>query len=294
MFTGSELMDSFEKALYMLPADIRSAAEQYRDSPAEEIRLRVGRVPTILICGEERALGRESTSAQELARVFERATGASLHTAAAAMAEGYLSYMGLRVGVCGTAVLREGEVSGFRRFSSLALRIARECRGACDGVMREMYRNGFENTLIISRPGGGKTTALREIIRSLSGAGTRLAVVDERNELSATDEAAAQFDLGAHSDVLIGVPKADGAMMLLRGMNPQVIAMDEITRERDIDAVSQIFGCGVGILASAHAADADELARRPLYRGLLDMKIFKYAVTISGGGDKRRYAAERI
>lgn len=131
-------MDSFEKALYMLPADIRSAAEQYRDSPAEEIRLRVGRVPTILICGEERALGRESTSAQELARVLERATGASLHTAAAAMAEGYLSYMGLRVGVCGTAVLREGEVSGFRRFSSLALRIARECRGACDGVMREM------------------------------------------------------------------------------------------------------------------------------------------------------------
>ena len=287
-------MDGFEKALYMLPAELRAPAEQYRGKMAEEIRLRVGRTPTILYDGKEEELRRCRTSAQELMRVLERATGASIHSAANAIAEGYLSYMGLRIGVCGTAVIHNGEISGFKNFSSLALRIPRECRGVCDKVMGEIYRNGYENTLIISRPGGGKTTALREIIRRLSDGGTSVAVVDERNELSATDDSAAQFDLGAHSDVLIGIPKAEGAMMLLRGMNPQLIAMDEITRERDIDAIAQVFGCGVGLLASAHAADSEELTRRPLYKMLLELNAFKYVVSVNGTGCNRRYFAERL
>lgn len=287
-------MEAYEKAVYMLPQEWKMEAMALSGEAVEEFRLRVGRRPTALINGSEQEMGRAEISEGHIQRVLERATGASIHSAAHAMAEGYISYMGLRIGICGTAVMREREMTGFQHFSSLNIRIPRECRGICDGLIGEIYRGGFENTLIISRPGGGKTTALREVIRQISGRGTRVGVVDERNELSATDEAAAQFDLGCRSDVLIGVPKVAGAMMLLRGMNPQVIAMDEITREQDIEAIGQIYGCGVGLLASAHARDADELTRRPLYRALLEMRAFRYVVTITGTGRERKYSAERI
>lgn len=287
-------MDGFERALYMLPEHIRQAAEPYRGQAVEEIRLRLGRRPSLLMAGRELELPLERSGAQELQRVLERATGASMHSVRPAMSEGYISYMGLRIGLCGTAVLQGGEMAGFKNFSSLAIRIPRQCAGICDELIREIYRNGFENTLIISKPGGGKTTALRELIRRLSDTGIRFSVVDERNELSATDESAPQFDLGRHSDVMVGVPKAQGAMMLLRGMNPQVIAMDEITRQQDLDAISQIFGCGVGLLASAHAASGDELLRRPLYKELMELRIFKYLITINCHEGKRSYTTERI
>lgn len=121
-----------------------------------------------------------------------------------------------------------------------------------------------------------------------------MAVVDERNELAAADGGEAQFDLGAHTDVLTGAPKAEGALMLLRAMNPQIIAMDEITRPEDTEAIAQAAGCGAGILASAHASCLDELHRRPLYRRLLGQGIFQNLVVISGTGNARRYTAERL
>lgn len=287
-------MDGYEHALGLLPQNWRQAAERCACGAAEEIRLRLGRRPGILKDGKETAFREEPIDAGELLRVLEKATGASLHTAAPALSEGYVNYRGLRIGVCGTAVLRDGAVSGFRSISSLAIRIPRECRGICEEAMKSYGESGFANTLVIAKPGGGKTTALRELIRRLSLQGLRLAVADERNELAGSDGASARFDLGPATDVLTGVPKAEAAMMLLRGMNPEIIAMDEITRERDLDAVLQIHGCGVGLLASAHAASLDELQNRQCYRELLERRIFRFVLQIEGTGSRRRYRMERL
>ena len=287
-------MDGFEKAMYMLPENLRQKAAAFKGVGIEEIRLRIGRPPTVLSDGREHPFSAENVTERDILRLLERVTGASLHAAAAALAEGYMSYKGLRIGVCGSAVLHNGELSAFRAYSSAAIRIPRECRGICHDIIKELYESGYENTLIISRPGGGKTTALRELIRCLSDRGLRLSVVDERNELSASDGAYAQFDLGAHSDILTGAPKAKGIMMLLRSMNPQVIAVDEITRREDVEAIAQAIGCGTGILASAHASNSDELRKRPLYRELLNLGAFKYLIVISGTGSQRRYRAERL
>ena len=121
-----------------------------------------------------------------------------------------------------------------------------------------------------------------------------VAVLDERNELSASTGGKQHFDLGRCSDVLVGVPKGTGVGMLLRGMNPQVIAMDEISAGEDKQVIERIIGCGVSILASAHGRDRHDMLRRPMYRELFEMGAFSNVLTISRDGENRRYSLERL
>ena len=287
-------MDSLKCAMELLPSNWRQACESYKACGLEEIRLRTGRKPTALLADGEHPFADEPVSEEILLRVLEKATGASIHTAAPALSEGYLNYRGLRIGVCGTAVMKERTFSGFRRISSLAIRIPRECREICKTEKEFLLREGFRNTLIIGRPGDGKTTALRELIRFFSDKGYRIGVSDERNELAAVDGSGPQFDLGRTSDVVTGVPKVEGAMMLLRGMNPQILAMDEISHEKDLDAIRQIVGCGVSLLVSAHGSDLAELKKRRGYRELLEQGVFSFLLRVERFGRDRRYDLNTI
>ncbi len=249
---------------------------------------------TALISGREHIVCQIPLSAEDLRILLEKATGASLHAVSSALREGYISYKGLRIGVCGQAVVREDHRAVFQNISSVAIRIPRDCRGICGEAMREYRRSGFHSTLIVSPPGGGKTTALRELIRCLAEDGRRVCAADERNELSASTGGIAQFDLGPSTDVLIGIPRSEAALMLLRGMNPEILAMDEITRAEDTEAVLQCCGCGVELLATAHAEDLRSLSMRPLYRKLLEEKVFTYLLQIRKTGKERNYTLCRI
>ena len=120
----------------------------------------------------------------------------------------------------------------------------------------------------------------------------RVGVADERGELGAVCRGSPLFDLGPRTDVLYGCPKAQGLMMLLRGMNPQVLAMDEVTAPDDVEALTTAAGCGVALLASIHANGLEDLKLRPVYRVLLEEKIFHRLVTIRGRGWDRVYATE--
>lgn len=283
-------MDSFKTACELLPARLRELLPHSGSMQAEEIRLRLGRQLSLVLNGCEREAGGDKLKAGELMQVLEKATGASLHSAAPAMVNGYISYKGLRIGLCGEAAMSGGQLLGFREYSSLAIRLPRECRGICSGFIDKLTEDGLENTLIISPPGVGKTTLLRELIRVISQRGTRVSVLDERCELSASGS----FDLGRCSDVLSGVPKELGTSMLLRGMNPQVIAMDEISREEDSMIIERVIGCGVVILASAHGRDRQDMLKRPMYRNFYEAGVFRNILTIYRDGDKRRYLLERL
>lgn len=287
-------MDSFETACQLLPSPLRRRIEAFGQRHPEEIRLRLLRPPALVINGRELELTGDRLSENELNQVLERATGASLHAAMPGIVSGYISYKGLRIGICGIGIMNQGQLAGFRDFSSLAIRLPRECRGICSGFIDRLTQPGLENTLIVSPPGLGKTTLLRELIRVLSDRGTRVAVLDERNELSASTGGKQHFDLGRCSDVLVGVPKGTGVGMLLRGMNPQVIAMDEISAGEDKQVIERIIGCGVSILASAHGRDRHDMLRRPMYRELFEMGAFSNTLTISRDGETRRYSLERL
>lgn len=287
-------MDYVSKAFSLLPERLMCSLTQYKEQRIEELRLRVGQRASALIAGEERVISPCSVTERDILSVLERATGASLHSVAYELRHGYISVGGVRIGVCGAAAVSGGEVRAFRSYTSLNIRIPAAFVGelgeACSLVGRDMRAS----MLVISPPGGGKTTALRELIRRTSNAGARVAVVDERGELAALDGAETGFDLGAKSDVLSGVKKSQGALMLLRAMNPDYIAMDEITESADLAAIREINGCGVGLLATAHAQSAATLCHRALYRALLQEEIFDYALEIRSFGGKRTYTCRSL
>ena len=285
----------WRRALELIPEEIQQAAAGFSFEKVEEIRLRCGKPPYVLVGGEERPLCWQPVDRSMLERVIERATGASMHAVGQALREGYLSYRGIRVGICGMAVMNDGELETIHNISSIAIRIPKACAGVGEKLIRQLYpEHIFLNTILLSPPGGGKTTTLRDLIRCLSQEGYRVSVVDERNELSAMDGTMAAFELGEHTDLMIGAPKEAALSMLVRSMNPQILAMDEISTERDCKLVQGIVGCGVGLLATAHAAGIADLKRRPIYQSLLRESIFAQAVVIEQTAGVRSFHVEPI
>lgn len=287
-------MDDLAGAVFLLPGDMRGAAEAL--SGAEEIRLRAGKAPSVLKNGEERQIaGLRKITSEDLDGVLERATGASVHTAQSSIRNGFVSVPGgVRLGLCGSAALRGGEIDGIRRLSSVSIRIPHELKGCADGIYEPLTDGGFKSTLIISPPGCGKTTLLRELVRRLSDAGHRVSLCDDRGEVAAVWDGEAQFDVGRCTDVMSDAPKGQTSVMLLRAMNPQILAMDEITAPADVQAAEEAVGCGVQLLATAHAAGTADFQTRPLYRRLIEDKVFKNAVTITMRDGRRYYTREAL
>lgn len=283
-------MESYRQAVDILPEPLRTQALAV-DEPVmartEEVRLRTGTVPMLVLPEGERPIpGAATVDTQLLDRVVEIASRWSLHTVLEQLRRGYLTVAGgHRLGLCGTVVMEGGSIHALRDLSGANLRVARQKTGiACETAARLYEERPLPNTLILAPPGAGKTTLLRDLIRCVSsgesGPPLRVAVADERGELAAVWRGRACMDLGSHTDVLDSCPKALAIPILLRGMNPQVIAVDEITVWEDILAMEQAVGCGVSLLATAHGCGPKDLKRRALYWEMMKKGIFQMLVTI--------------
>lgn len=298
----------YEQALQLLPARCQRLGAQLPDhqkARAEELRLRVGYPMTVLLPEGEVWPSREKPAMEisqtDLEQLCDIVTGYSRYAVSDTMAQGYLTAAGgFRVGLCGTAVMREGESRNLRDISSATVRIGREYAGISDAFLPElMDGDRFCSTLILAPPGLGKTTLLRDMIRSLSdGACTRLpkrvAVADERGEIAGMYHGAPQLAVGCHTDVLDGCPKSLGIPILLRSASPQIIAVDEITLRSDLYAMIAAANCGVALLATVHAGDGSELRRKPLFAQLLRTRVFERAVTIRCEGGVRQYEVSSL
>lgn len=261
----------------------------------EEIRCRVDRPPLLLTQDGEYTVPCRAVRGGDLEYLLERASSASVHTVADEIRQGFLhTASGLRIGLCGSAYSKNGQVAGIRQIASVAVRIPHEAKGCADPIFNALLEDGFQSTLLVAPPGFGKTTLLREIIRQLSEYGLRIALADERGEVAAVYDRVPQFDLGPRTDIMTGGNKAECCIMLLRAMNPQVLAFDEITAPEDIAAIETAAGCGVQLLATAHALGPKTLRQRALYHRLLDDGIFRRAVCIRCENGVRQYEVEAL
>ncbi len=297
--------EAFDRAVSCLPRELRMAAlslpQEVRER-CEELHLRAGRG----ICwsdGQEEHLMLLSgkplgVSGDDLRMMVELATRSSFHTAVEQLRRGFVTLPGgHRLGLTGTIAMSGGEVLNLLHISSVNLRIARARTGVGKAVLPQLVENGaLHSTLILSPPGRGKTTLLRDLVRLCSDGspGFRVGLVDERGEVAAMYQGVPQLDVGLRTDVAEGCPKDAGLLMLLRSMNPQILAVDEITAPEDVAALSSAAGCGVSLLATAHGLDRADLERRPLYRDLLRQRCFDRLVCIDVEQGVRRYRVEAL
>ena len=253
----------------------------------EEFRLRIGRPFCAVGMGRRYTLA-DAVTRGELDELLQRATRSSVHTYMEQIRQGFLTTpSGHRLGLCGETAEQNGEVTNLRSFSSCNLRIARQMIGISNTLCALAYPDGFESTLIIAPPGGGKTTLLRDMARALSGTLT-VALADERMEIAACRDGEPQFDVG-QCDVMSGGGKSEVVAMLLRSMSPQVIALDEITGERDAAALIAASYTGCRFLTTVHAGCVQELALRPVYRMLMEQGIFRHVIEIRLQNGRRSY-----
>ena len=201
------------------------------------------------------------------------------------LASGFVTIEGgHRIGICGRTVIRDGEPAMMKEISSLNIRFAREIPGCSRKVMPEILQaKKICNTLIISPPGCGKTTLLRDIARVLSENGIQTAVCDDRSEIAGMYQGKSGFQLGPCCDVLDGCDKAWGIPMLIRSMAPQVIITDEIGKSSDVPAVMQCMASGVSLITSIHGSSFQDVQRSSI-GNLAEQGIFQTMIYLTGKG----------
>lgn len=253
---------AWESFMGILPQWMRQEVNVLGKDSLQELRLRINAPPELNF----------GTSSTWLKRKVEKedilfcVNTASRYSpwAASTISQGYLTIDGgHRIGLCGEAVTRDGEVTAIREVRSLNVRVARDFPGIAKGIPAN------SSVLILGAPGLGKTTLLRDFARQIANTQT-VAVVDARCELFPEG-----MKSGKRMDILTGCPKDKGIDMVLRTMGPEWIAVDEITAYEDTRAVLQAANCGVRLMATAHASSMQDLRQRAIYLPLLEQEIFQ-------------------
>ncbi len=222
----------------------------------------------------------------DIQRIFRAVCENSIYAFSDDIRQGFVTIKGgHRVGISGRVCMNEGRIETFREISSINIRIAREIVGAANSIVDKiLLPDKIKNTLIVAPPMGGKTTVLRDLTRQISNNGVKCSIIDERGEIASIFHGVPQNNVGVQTDIIENIPKAQGMMMLLRTMSPQLIITDEIATEEDSKALIHCFGTGVAVVASTHGESADEVMRREFIKPLLGGMGFKQIIVLTKDG----------
>ena len=259
----------------------------------QEIRLRVGAPLLTIYDNEEYFITYHAHFSRSIAEgviireedvreTMEYISSYSLYAFEDELRQGFITVQGgHRIGVAGKVIMEKKKIKTMKCISCLNIRLAHQVRGCADSVIPYIRdRTGIHHTLLISPPCCGKTTLLRDLIRQCSDGdalnrGVTIGVVDERSEIGAAYLGIPQNDLGIRTDLLDCCPKAEGMLMLVRSMSPDVIAVDEIGSEEDIRAVHHAINCGCKLMATVHGSSLEEIRKKPSFTGIIEEELFE-------------------
>ncbi|KAB3537375.1 stage III sporulation protein AA [Alkaliphilus pronyensis] len=218
----------------------------------------------------------------------------SMYAVEEELKRGYITIEGgHRIGITGRIIRDEKGIKAMKEFNGLNFRISREKKGVSAAIINYLYDLGeFQNTLIVSPPQCGKTTLLRDIIRCISNGipqqkikGMKVGVVDERSEIGASCQGIPQMDIGIRTDLLDSCPKAEGMLMLIRAMSPQVIATDEIGKESDSLAIEEALKAGIKLITTVHGKSIEDISSKKVIGAIVKSRIFKRIIILSNKND---------
>jgi stage III sporulation protein AA len=254
----------------------------------EEIRIRVLR-PLEVIAEGKPWFQPYIITEDDVIYLLNRLSQFSIYTMEEELKRGYITIQGgHRVGLAGKVITENGKVKVIRDITSFNVRIAKERIGIADSLIPYLYQHRWKNTVIIGSPQTGKTTMLRDLARIISDghekrgiSSQKVGIVDERSEIAGCVKGIPQFCFGPRVDVLDACPKAEGMMMMIRSMSPDILIADEIGRMEDSDAIMEAVNAGVQLIISVHGETFEDLWKRPSLRKILEIGAFERFVELS-------------
>ena len=273
-----------EYILKCLPTQLAKLILEHNIQKLEEIRIRANK-PVILKLGQVEIVLSYTITTNEIIGILQNICNNSIYTYQNQICNGFITLPGgNRVGITGNVVIKDGQVSNISYIYSLNFRISHQINGASDNILKyvlDTENNTIFNTLIVSPPGAGKTTMIRDLAKRISNGineinfrGLDVSIIDERGEIAAMTKGITFNDVGIRTDVLDNVPKSIGIRMAVRSMAPKVIIADEIGNKDDVNIINYAICSGVKCIFSAHGSNMEDLLKNNEINKIINLQLF--------------------
>lgn len=280
-----------ESILAFLPKNISEHIQPMSPnlkSKIEEIRIRIDR-PIEVTCAGVPYFLQYCANREDAMGLLNKISQFSIYAMEEELKRGYVTIEGgHRIGLAGKVILDNGQVKAIRNVSSFNIRIAKEKIGIAEPLIPYLFKEKWLNTIIIGAPQTGKTTLLRDIARIISSGDlnrsrppNKIGIVDERSEIAGSINGIPQLSFGPRIDVLDACPKAEGMMMMIRSMSPDVLIVDEIGRKEDAEAVIEAINAGITLIMTTHGSTLSEIQKRPSLQPILESGPFQRFIELS-------------